>query len=78
MTDEKTGVAMGYLNLGSCKWTGDEHLDALIEKTINNYTIEWKKADAAIKREKYNLTNGDETPADGCDPDGEGLHCQEA
>ncbi len=63
--DEKSGVAMGYLNLGSCKWTGDEHLDALIEATINNYTIEWKRADAAIKREKYNLTNGDELPQNG-------------
>ena len=50
VTDEKSGVAMGYLNLGTCKWTGDSHLDALVEKTINNYTIEWKKADAAIKR----------------------------
>ena len=56
---------MGYLNLGTCKWTGDSHLDALVEKTINNYTIEWKKADAAIKREKYNLTNGDELPQTG-------------
>ncbi|MBR5819698.1 MAG: DNA-directed RNA polymerase subunit beta, partial [Alistipes sp.] len=54
--DEKTGVVSGYLNLGPCKWTGDEHTDNLIEKTINNYIIEWKKADAAIKREKYNLT----------------------
>ena len=50
-TDEKTGVVMGYLNLGTCKWTGDAHTDALIEATTNNYTIEWKKADAAIKRE---------------------------
>ena len=65
VTDEKSGVAMGYLNLGTCKWTGDSHLDALVEKTINNYTIEWKKADAAIKREKYNLTNGDELPQTG-------------
>ncbi|MEG1673260.1 MAG: DNA-directed RNA polymerase subunit beta, partial [Alistipes sp.] len=64
-TDEKTGVAMGYLSLGTCKWTGDAHLDALIEATINNYTIEWKKTDAAIKREKYNLTNGDELPQTG-------------
>ncbi|MEG1700507.1 MAG: DNA-directed RNA polymerase subunit beta [Alistipes sp.] len=64
-TDEKTGVVMGYLNLGSCKWTGDAHLDALIEATINNYSIEWKKADAAIKREKYNITNGDELPQTG-------------
>ncbi|MFR9558776.1 MAG: DNA-directed RNA polymerase subunit beta [Rikenellaceae bacterium] len=63
--DEKTGVVMGYLNLGSCKWSGDEELDNLIETTINNYTIEWKRADAAIKREKYNLTNGDELPQNG-------------
>ncbi len=64
-TDEKTGVVMGYLDLGACKWTGDEHIDHLIETTINNYTIEWKKADAAIKREKYNFTNGDELPQTG-------------
>ena len=63
--DEKTGVAAGYLNLGSCKWTGDAHLDSLIESTINNYVIEWKKADARIKREKYNRTNGDELPTSG-------------
>ncbi|MFI3320194.1 MAG: DNA-directed RNA polymerase subunit beta [Rikenellaceae bacterium] len=63
--DEKTGVAMGYLNLGTCKWTGDEHVDSLIETVINNYTIEWKRADAAIKREKYNMTNGDELPQNG-------------
>ncbi|MBQ5619991.1 MAG: DNA-directed RNA polymerase subunit beta, partial [Alistipes sp.] len=65
VTDEKTGVMSGYLSLGPCKWTGDEHTDSLIEKTINNYIIEWKKADAAIKREKYNLTNGDELPQTG-------------
>ncbi|MEF9950934.1 MAG: DNA-directed RNA polymerase subunit beta, partial [Mucinivorans sp.] len=63
--DEKTNVVMGYLNLGSCKWTADAHINALIEATINNYSIEWKKADAAIKREKYNLTNGDELPQTG-------------
>ncbi len=63
--DEKTGVPQGYLNLGSCKWTGDEHLDSLIELTINNYSIEWKKYDAAIKRESSNLTNGDEIPTNG-------------
>ncbi|MFI3317957.1 MAG: DNA-directed RNA polymerase subunit beta [Rikenellaceae bacterium] len=64
-TDEKSGVVMGYLGLGSFKWTGDEEIDSLIEKTVNNYTIEWKRFDAAIKREKYNLTNGDELPQNG-------------
>ena len=63
--EERSGVVMGYLNLGSCKWTGDAHTDTLIEKIINNYTIEWKKMDAAIKREKYNITNGDELPQTG-------------
>ena len=50
---------------GDLQVDGRQHLDALVEKTINNYTIEWKKADAAIKREKYNLTNGDELPQTG-------------
>ena len=63
--DEKTGIASGYLNLGPCHWTSDEHLNSLIETTINNYVIEWKKADAVIKREKYNLSNGDELPQTG-------------
>ncbi len=64
-TDEKTGALTGYLNLGTCNWTDDEHVNSLIETTVNNYTIEWKKADAAIKRDKYNLTNGDELPQTG-------------
>ncbi len=63
--DEKTGIASGYLNLGSCNWTSDAHLNELIERTINNYTIEVKKADANLKREKYNLSNGDELPQTG-------------
>ena len=58
--DEKSGIAMGYLNLGDCNWTSDEHLNHLITTTVNNYTIEVKKADAAIKRERSNITNGDE------------------
>ena len=58
--DEKSGIAMGYLNLGDCNWTSDEHLNQLITTTVNNYTLEVKKADANIKRERSNLTNGDE------------------
>ncbi len=63
--DEKSGIAVGYLNLGTCNWTTDAHLNELIERTVNNYTIEVKKVDADIKREKYNLTNGDELPQTG-------------
>ena len=63
--DEKSGIASGYLNLGSCNWTSDAHLNSLIERTINNYTIEVKTADANLKRETYNLSNGDELPQTG-------------
>ena len=58
--DEKNNIALGYLNLGDCNWTDDDHLNNLITTTVNNYTIEVKKADANIKRERSNLTNGDE------------------
>ena len=52
-----------FLNVAADKWTGDAHLDSLVEKTINNYMIKYKEADAVLKRDKYNLTNGDELPA---------------
>ena len=52
-----------FLNVAADKWTGDAHLDSLVEKTINNYIIKHKEADAVLKRDKYNLTNGDELPA---------------
>ena len=52
-----------FLNVAADKWTGDAHLDSLVEKTINNYIIKYKEADAVLNRDKYNLTNGDELPA---------------
>ena len=52
-----------FLNVAADKWCGDAHLNLLVEKTINNYIIKYKEADAVLKRDKYNLTNGDELPA---------------
>ena len=63
--DEKSHLELGYLNLGPCTWTHDEHINKLVETIINNYIIEVKKVDASIKREKINLTNGDELPQAG-------------
>ncbi len=51
-----------YQNLSSGKWVGDDRIDVLVEKAINNFTIKWKEVDASVKREQYNLTNGDELP----------------
>ncbi len=52
-----------FLGVNTDKWTGDAQRDALVEKTINNYILKYKELDAMLKREKYNITNGDELPA---------------
>ena len=51
-----------YLDLGTGKWVEDERIASLTKQAINNYTIKYKEADARVKREKYNITNGDELP----------------
>ncbi len=52
-----------YHNLSADKWVGDARIDHLVEVAINNYIIKYKEADAKVKREKYNITNGDELPS---------------
>ncbi|MBR4037980.1 MAG: DNA-directed RNA polymerase subunit beta, partial [Tidjanibacter sp.] len=52
-----------YLNLMDTKWTGDERLDRLTGIAVNNFIIKYKELDAKVKREKYNITNGDELPS---------------
>ncbi len=51
-----------YLNLGSEKWVADSRIAKLVDTTINNYIIKYKEADARLKRQKYNITNGAELP----------------
>ncbi len=53
---------MNYLNLNPNRWTGDSRTDKLVSQTIDNYILKYKQLDAMVKREKYNLTNGDELP----------------
>ena len=43
-------------------WTADEHLNKLVSQCIINYLRKFKEMDAAVKREKFNLTVGDELP----------------
>ncbi len=52
-----------YQNLSADKWTGDAHVDQLVDTAINNNVLKFKECDAVLKREKYNITNGDELPA---------------
>jgi len=44
------------------KWTTDSHRNELVKKLIMNYLRKYKELDAQIKRQKFNITIGDELP----------------
>ena len=44
------------------KWTTDSHKNELVKKLIMNYLRKYKELDAQIKRQKFNITIGDELP----------------
>ena len=43
-------------------WTTDEHKNELTTQCVLNYIAKYKEMDAALKRDKFNLTIGDELP----------------
>ncbi|MCQ2345745.1 MAG: DNA-directed RNA polymerase subunit beta [Paludibacteraceae bacterium] len=43
-------------------WTGDEHRCELVARCIMNFLDRYKELDAQLKRDKFNLTIGDELP----------------
>ena len=43
-------------------WTADEHKNELVAQCVINYIAKYKEMDAQLKREKFNLTIGDELP----------------
>jgi DNA-directed RNA polymerase subunit beta len=54
---------MDYLSINPSKWTTDKDKNDLIFKVINNYIMKYKEAEAVARRERYNVTIGDELPA---------------
>ncbi|MDD3320013.1 MAG: DNA-directed RNA polymerase subunit beta [Paludibacter sp.] len=44
------------------KWTTDSHKNDLVKQLIMNYLRKYKELDAQIKRQKFNITIGDELP----------------
>ena len=44
-------------------WTKDEHANGLIRALVMNYIKKYKEADAVLRREKFNITIGDELPS---------------
>lgn len=54
---------LNYKGLIVGKWTGDERIDSLLEKLFHNYKIEYNKIEGRYKRDKYQISIGDELPA---------------
>ena len=52
-----------YMNINPGKWTTDKQKNDMVFKVINNYMLKFKEAEAVSRRERYNITIGDELPA---------------
>ncbi len=53
---------VNYLTITGNKWTSDKTNNERIKNLLHNYNLKYKEIDAKIKREKYNITIGDELP----------------
>jgi DNA-directed RNA polymerase subunit beta len=51
-----------YTTIQLSKWTTDSHKNELVKQLIMNYLRKYKELDAQIKRQKFNITIGDELP----------------
>ena len=51
-----------YTAVQLSKWTTDSHKNDLVKELIMNYLRKYKELDAQIKRQKFNITIGDELP----------------
>ncbi|MBT3207132.1 MAG: DNA-directed RNA polymerase subunit beta [Bacteroidetes bacterium] len=51
-----------FLNVNSNRWTTDKKKNAVIQRLLHNYVVKYKDLDGDVKREKYNITIGDELP----------------
>jgi len=51
-----------FLNVNPNKWTTDKKKNDNIKQLLHNYIIKYKEIDGVYKRNKYNITIGDELP----------------
>jgi DNA-directed RNA polymerase subunit beta len=52
-----------YLVINPNKWTTDKDKNDMIHDLINNFVVKYKEHEAVARRERYNVTIGDELPA---------------
>jgi DNA-directed RNA polymerase subunit beta len=61
--NSKTLGSVDYQNVNPLGWTGDKATDDLINQLLHNYNIKFNEELGRYKREKFNLSIGDELPA---------------
>lgn len=54
---------LDYLTVNPNKWTTDKDKNDMIHDLINNYVVKYKEHEAVARRERFNVTIGDELPA---------------
>ena len=59
----KTLSSVDYQNVNPLGWTGDKTTDDSINQLLHNYNIKYNEELGRYKREKFNLSIGDELPA---------------
>jgi DNA-directed RNA polymerase subunit beta len=52
-----------YLTVNPNKWTTDKDKNDMIRDLVNNYVVKFKEHEAVARRERFNVTIGDELPA---------------
>ncbi|MGG9972552.1 DNA-directed RNA polymerase subunit beta [Ferruginibacter sp. SUN002] len=61
--NQKNLSNLDYLNINPLGWTGDAKTDDLINVLLHNYSIKYNEELGRYKREKFNISIGDELPA---------------
>ncbi|MES2704587.1 MAG: DNA-directed RNA polymerase subunit beta [Bacteroidota bacterium] len=61
--NSKTLSSVDYQNVNPLGWTGDKETDDQINQLLHNYNIKFNEELGRYKREKFNLSIGDELPA---------------
>ncbi len=61
--NSKTLGSLDFQNVNPLNWTGDKSTDDLINQLLHNYNIKFNEELGRYKREKFNLSIGDELPA---------------
>ena len=59
----KNLASIDFLNVNPLGWTGDKETDQWINQLLHNYSIKYNEELGRYKREKFNISIGDELPA---------------